>query len=119
MSVDVMLKEPDSYAGNAGRLRMVPDFKETADYLRYLEEDGPNGHPVRVWKLAKEIETLRMLLWLKHGDKHVLYGDDGEMQCNTCWIDFKRDPIERIEAIFNKKAIEAANEIISKELDKQ
>jgi hypothetical protein len=41
---------------------------------------------------------LRKLLWLRHGcEITVLYGDDGEMQCGKCGIDFKRDSAESIE----------------------
>lgn len=41
---------------------------------------------------------LRKLLWLNHGCPiRSLYGDDGEMQCNSCLIDFKRDSVEDIE----------------------
>ena len=41
---------------------------------------------------------LRRMVWLKHGCSiHRLYGDDGEMQCNTCMIDFKRDSVSSIE----------------------
>jgi hypothetical protein len=39
---------------------------------------------------------LRQLLWLNHGCIS-LYGDDGEMQCGQCGIDFKRDPVDLIE----------------------
>ena len=39
---------------------------------------------------------LRNLLWLNHGHVDCLYGDDGEMQCNKCLIDFKRDAPEQI-----------------------
>ena len=37
---------------------------------------------------------LRRLLWLRHGCPFgALYGDDGEMQCSECLVDFKRmDP---------------------------
>lgn len=51
--------------------------------------------------------TLRRLLWLVHGhcDFAALYGDDGEMQCNSCMIDFKRDTPERIEARLMELAI--------------
>ncbi len=31
----------------------------------------------------------------------ALYGDDGEMQCSSCMIDFKRDSEELIEQKFN------------------
>lgn len=45
-----------------------------------------------------ENERLRKLLWLTHYNHfHYLYGDDGEMQCTRCLIDFKRDPIDKIE----------------------
>lgn len=39
---------------------------------------------------------LRKLLWLNHGCT-FLYGDDGEMQCGKCLIDFKRDDPKLIE----------------------
>jgi len=43
-------------------------------------------------KLEADNYVLRWLLWLRHGCNGAsLYGDDGEMQCNTCMIDFKRD----------------------------
>ena len=48
-----------------------------------------------------EEQILRKLLWMRHGCPfHALYGDDGEMQCNVCRIDFKRDPAEIIEQRF-------------------
>jgi hypothetical protein len=62
-------------------------------------------------KLSKEEQTLRQLLWLHHGCPHsALYGDDGEMQCSHCMIDFLRlDPKEIEYKIYNinmKKYIE-------------
>lgn len=42
---------------------------------------------------------LRKLLWLNHGH-YPLYGDDGEMQCQACMVDFKRTPVELIEQRF-------------------
>lgn len=39
---------------------------------------------------------LRKLVWLNHGCVG-LYGDDGEMQCGECMIDFKRDSAESIQ----------------------
>lgn len=47
----------------------------------------------------KENLVLRRMLWLRHGC-NALYGDDGEMQCGACLIDFKRLPAEDIEARF-------------------
>ena len=46
-----------------------------------------------------ELHTLRRLLWLHHGHSR-LYGDDGEMQCLECPLDFKRAAIAQIEETF-------------------
>lgn len=51
-------------------------------------------------------KKLRYWLWLKYGHSEFLYGDDGEMQCSKCMLDFKRDNIERIEQVFRKQAEE-------------
>jgi len=86
-------------------------------YERYLVENN-GGFPVRVIKLARDIRKLREFLWLKHGClTTALYGDDGEMQCNACMIDFKRDPVKRIEEVFNRKAFEAARQICGQTKD--
>lgn len=51
--------------------------------------------------LEKENKILRYLLWIRHKtDRCTLYGDDGEMQCNSCHIDFKRDHPNIIEEKF-------------------
>ena len=42
------------------------------------------------------LQMLRRVLWLSHGH-NMLYGDDGEMQCGRCGLDFKRDPVQVIE----------------------
>ena len=40
-------------------------------------------------------DMVRKLWWEEHFNKanHYLYGDDGEMQCNVCLIDFKRETL--------------------------
>lgn len=39
----------------------------------------------------------RTQLWLNHGcGISVLYGVDGEMQCPTCELDFKREDISKL-----------------------
>ena len=44
---------------------------------------------------------LRKLLWLNHGCNFTaLYGDDGEMQCQKCMLDFKRDSAQKIKDRF-------------------
>jgi hypothetical protein len=50
---------------------------------------------------------LRKLLFLRHGCSFdSLYGDDGEMQCNKCLIDFKRFSAKEIEDRFTQIGIE-------------
>lgn len=56
---------------------------------------------------------LRKYLWLSHGHFH-LYGDDGEMQCQDCIMDYKRDDLD----ILLDRAIQAREEINLKELKK-
>ena len=50
-------------------------------------------------KLTKdEVKIIRKLVFTEHARAgHVVYYDDGERQCNTCLIDFKRDSLEEIE----------------------
>lgn len=53
----------------------------------------------------EENKILRRLLWQHHGCESIsaaLYGDDGELQCNVCGIDFKRDTAEKIEERFGQ-----------------
>jgi len=49
----------------------------------------------------KEIKILREILWLRHGCSN-LYGDDGEMQCGSCILDFKRDSAQKIKDRFEE-----------------
>ena len=61
--------------------------------------------------IKEENRCLRMLLWLQHDcPNKMLYGDDGEMQCNACLTDFKRDSVDDIE-----KKIMKANGFIQAE----
>lgn len=64
-----------------------------------------------------EIKELRKLLWLCHGHS-VLYGDDGEMQCGECMIDFKRHSIEMIVKRFDDLAFIRMQEYFKKEVVK-
>ena len=66
------------------------------------------SHPDNLLELAEEIKTLRQLLWLHNGKDHMLYGDDGEMLCNTCWLDFKRDSFKEIFEKLKNNALEEA-----------
>ena len=63
------------------------------------------GTTSREWADVERLETenrqLRQILWLRHGcEISALYGDDGEMQCSRCRLDFKRDSAEAIERRF-------------------
>lgn len=49
---------------------------------------------------------LRELLWLNHGHQG-LYGDDGEMQCSDCGIDFKRLLAAEIRDAFRSRTLAA------------
>lgn len=58
--------------------------------------------------LVKENKELRKLLWLRHGCEIAsLYGDDGELQCGKCMIDFRRDSAESINEKWFKQGKEA------------
>lgn len=44
-----------------------------------------------------EMQKLRKIIWLIHGcDISSMYGDDGEMRCNKCMVDFKRMSVKEI-----------------------
>lgn len=48
--------------------------------------------PATTWEA-----NLREYLWLGHGHPFAaLYGDDGEMQCSACRVDYKRDSLEQV-----------------------
>jgi len=53
-------------------------------------------------KISKKNLNFRRKLWLEHGHKG-LYGDDGQMQCPDCGLDFKNDPLEKIYKVLMKK----------------
>lgn len=55
----------------------------------------------------REMDDARFLLWMRHGCPiGSLYGDDGEMQCGHCLIDFKRTPMHEIREIFQRRGME-------------
>lgn len=71
---------------------------------RYACSKCPGPTAEAYMTLKAEERLLRELLWLNHG--HVsLYGDDGEMQCGECGIDFKRLPATEIQAAFRCRAL--------------
>jgi len=55
---------------------------------------------------------LRRLLWLHHGCHFsALYGDDGEMQCHACRVDFLRDPVDKIRQVLINRALETVKDL--------
>jgi hypothetical protein len=64
-----------------------------------IREDDWRKAVLHAAGLRGEIALLRQMLWIRHGCTG-LYGDDGELQCSKCMIDFRRDPIQKIEARF-------------------
>lgn len=73
--------------------------------LQKLEQELRNAEAVEGW--------LRELLWLRHGHD-ALYGDDGERQCPRCGVDFKRDPLARLDrAVADADQIRQAKERVS------
>lgn len=60
-------------------------------------------------RVLEENLILRKLLWLRHGCPFsALYGDDGEMQCSQCQIDFKRMSAEFLDEKFFHDGLAAA-----------
>ena len=56
--------------------------------------------------MTPDERILRRLLWLRHGcPTGVLYGDDGEMQCGACIIDFLRMSAEALEEAFHRQTM--------------
>lgn len=96
--IDALRQERDEwkrcFAATDG---LVGDYQAYSDSLtarvRELETE--------VKETESEEQLLRKLLWLRHGCPVIqLYGDDGEMQCGTCGIDFVRATAETIQSIW-------------------
>ena len=88
-----------------------------ADYVDHEEAvNAWNARPGEDAVVAAEREKnlkLRKLVWLLHGDGIThLYGDDGEMQCTRCMIDFKRMSVDEIEKRLTRRNIERLTEAI-------
>lgn len=63
-----------------------------------MSADSEKDLQRRVDTLVCDEQTLRRLLWLHHGHSGpAIYGDDGEMQCHECPLDFRRDSTRHIE----------------------
>jgi hypothetical protein len=78
---------------------------DLAQYIKN-EIDGRNDAMKENDDLTAKNEKLRKLLWIRHGCTS-LYGDDGEMQCSKCRIDFLRDSADLIEKKWFDMAMDA------------
>lgn len=82
--------------------------REVTEFADKLNENLPSALKERIAELEADNKGLRTLLILRHGcGFDALYGDDGELQCHKCGIDFKRMPAEEISERF--EAIGRAN----------
>ena len=75
----------------------------SADLIRReLLGGGGDGCPLP--SSADPTLEWRRLLWLRHGcPREALYGDDGEMSCGRCCIDFARMTPSEVEGMWWKE----------------
>jgi hypothetical protein len=63
----------------------------------HVSEDRVHLFKAELARVQAEAAAMRKWLWVNHGCAFAaLYGDDGEMQCGACGIDFNRGPIDTI-----------------------
>ena len=120
---------PGFLESNIVRDHCVYCDRHRTEHLKHFKKEGskkkraagtPGGYRLRpesetrqlfeaeLQKKEDEISLLRKYLWLRHGCDG-LYGDDGEMQCNRCRIDFKRDSVRQIVERLDAIALERAS----------
>ena len=95
------------YEGNSERLATTTELELLAELVRASDEKD-------------EIERLlREEWWLNHGHPfHALYGDDGEMACNACPADFKREPFDSLREKVRAARLERAASVAREEASK-
>lgn len=84
-------------------LHLHEQFKER--WSKHLNDEVTDVGE-KALELFSENLDLRKLLWLRHGCLH-LYGDDGEMQCGSCLLDFRRESPKEIEERFQSQGLAA------------
>ena len=104
------------FFGDGGRRAEIDFGGESITYSGKLSIDESAKKLFEAFHHMLKVEAnkdLRQLLWLKHGCNITsLYGDDGEMQCNKCLIDFKRDTPESIKKRFTQLGLDKAKKEI-------
>lgn len=90
------------------RERNAAEFFETYDVkvvngVAEVRRKWPTDRPAR---FPADFEW-RRLLWLKHGcGLAALYGDDGELQCHACKLDFRRMTAGEVESFWFQREVE-------------
>jgi len=91
---DTSVSEEIQKTLDAENANLIPDDERIIldDFSHWPKNEG--------WPRNEEI--LRELLWMEHQCEGK-YGDDGEMQCGKCLIDFRRDSAKDIASKTKKK----------------
>ena len=65
----------------------------------------------------QDMMILRKFMWVNHGcHPCALYGDDGEMQCGACGLDFKRMSVTKLHESIVTKNLKKYQEQLNKEI---
>ncbi len=75
------------------------DGFDILEFVAYLKNEYniQNAPISELDRLKEENFELRKIWWLSHGCPiSALYGDDGELQCSGCMVDFKRESYAEI-----------------------
>lgn len=102
IAVDFAEKFQQNYPGESLAVMMeelrLDIEKFGGENLRYAEALQSTPGVEREWE-----KYCREVLWLGHGcPPAAQYGDDGEMQCGACGMDFKRLTLDEIRERFRK-----------------
>lgn len=87
---------------DAARLRALAPYNAVAngasvDWGLYKTDPLYHATIYRMTRAGGPESTLRRLLWAHHGHD-ALYGDDGELQCHSCGLDYLRASALDIDA---------------------
>ncbi len=75
---------------------------------------GTEGNADEIMALQADNRKLRYLLARQHDSAtHRIYGDDGELQCSACWIDFRLDTVADIERKLYEAGMRELQRLIS------
>lgn len=81
----------------------IADSKSGAEKEHWLEDGRYFEQAIALHD--QSLLAFRRLLFYAHGCDGK-YGDDGEMQCNDCRIDFKRDAVGYIELRIQERGLQ-------------